>query len=182
MSEAVELLVSLKIPDVTAITARRTLQNRMGYGEVLRDLRRADWWRLELAVDDFDAALALGRELAEQTNCFVNPNKHVYDCLPRVELPAVEDGSAAAVLVGFYDEATASMTQRALQGRLGYGGQVLKVDRGTLWTFILAEPEPAKAQALVEAMTISGGRESGLLVNPHSMWHRWIGDEVTARG
>lgn len=176
MSIAIELLVSLKIPDVTAGTAKRAFQRRMGLGEVLADLKRADWWRIEVAAETEDEALAMGRELAEQTNLFVNPNKHVYECALHV-VPPSKDGdlTAVSVLTGFEDEASAAMTAQALRGRLGYGDRIGEVERGTLWTFYLREPDLAKAKALAEEMTVSKSRERGLLVNPHSMWWRAVG-------
>ncbi|MBI2300431.1 MAG: hypothetical protein HYU66_16070 [Armatimonadetes bacterium] len=174
MDLSIELLVSLKIPDVTAITARRTLQRRMGYAEVLAELTRADWWRIGVVAADQAAARALGRELAEETNCFVNPNKHVCRVVTAVDLPPAGPGqSLLGVLTGFVGEATGDMTAAALRGRLGYGDRVTAVERGTLWTFRLNEPDADRARALVEEITISRGRESGLLVNPHSMWWRW---------
>lgn len=175
MSVTVELVVSLKIPDVTAVTARRALQRRMGYGDVLADLKRADWWRLEILTEDPAAALELGRELAEQTNVFVNPNKHVYECVARVVPPPTPPGATAvSVLTGFEGEASADLVAQALRGRLGYGDRIGQVERGTLWTFILREPDPARAVALAEAMTVSTSREQGLLVNPHSQWWRRV--------
>ncbi len=175
MSIAVELTVSLKIPDVTALTARRALQGPMGYGEVLGDLTRADWWRLTLDVATEDEALALGRELAEQTNVFVNPNKHVF----RVALAAAgrepRGGlTPVSVLTGFKDEAKAALALAALQGRLGYGQKVVGVELGTLWTFWLKEADAEKAKELAATMTVTADRHSGLLANPHSMWWRHL--------
>ncbi|MCC7495392.1 MAG: hypothetical protein IT204_23785 [Fimbriimonadaceae bacterium] len=174
MSADIELTVALKIPDVTAVTARRTLQGRLGYGEQLADLRRADWWRLTVAPAG-DAALALGQELAERTNVFVNPTKHVYRCAQRAAAPAAPAGcTAVGVLTGFLDEATADLTLQALRGRLGYGDRVLAVQRGTLWTFHLRTTDLAAARDLAAAMTVSRDRATGLLVNPHSQWWRWL--------
>lgn len=172
MSQQVELTVSLKIPDVTAITARRALQGPMGYGDALAELTRADWWRLALDVDDEAAALALGRTLAEQTNVFVNPNKHVFKVAAHaVARPAKEGLTAVGILTGFHDEAKAALALRALQGRLGYP-QVQALELGTLWTFHLREADPAAARALAERMAVTADRHSGLLANPNSMWWR----------
>jgi phosphoribosylformylglycinamidine (FGAM) synthase PurS component len=171
----VELTVSLKIPDVTALTARRALQGPMGYGAELADLRRADWWRLQLEAADDEAALALARALAEQTNVFVNPNKHVFQVSLHAGVRASRPGVVTVgVLTGFHDEAKAALALEALQGRLGYGEQVRGLELGTLWTFHLRTAEPAQARALAERMTVSHHRDSGLLVNPHSMWWRFV--------
>ena len=39
----IELLVRLKIPDVTALTTINVLRRRMGYAEILDKLDRADY-------------------------------------------------------------------------------------------------------------------------------------------
>ena len=64
--QTVSILVRLKIPDVTALTAANALRRSMGYSQ-LRELKRADYYRLELAVDSPDEAVALAKELAEKT-------------------------------------------------------------------------------------------------------------------
>lgn len=173
---AVELAVTLKIPDVVAISARQTLRRRLGHA-ALAELGRADWWRLELEAADADAALDLGRELAEATNCFVNPNKHVYRIGLTTPLPPPREGlRTVAVLTGFHDDATAELTAQALRGRLGYGERVRRVELGTLWVFQLAVADDAAARALAEQMTVTRSQHEGLLVNPHSMWWRPVSE------
>jgi phosphoribosylformylglycinamidine (FGAM) synthase PurS component len=175
MKHAVELLVTLKIPDVTAATARQALQRRLGYAALLADLRRADWWRIEVEADSAQAALALGQELAERTNLFVNPNKHRYTCQTAwTPEPAGDGQTTVGVVTGFHDDASSELTAHALQGRLGYGGRVLSLDHGTCWSLVLNEPDPAKAVALAEAMAVSRTRSDGLLANPHSQWWRIV--------
>ncbi|HAZ64439.1 MAG TPA: hypothetical protein DCZ72_12645 [Armatimonadetes bacterium] len=176
MAQQVELTVWLKIPDMTALTARRTLQQRMGYGEQLADLTRTDWWRMELDVADEAAALALGEELAGRTTVFVNPNKHGYrvatTASPRERHPEL---TPVSVVTGFKGDPRATLTLEALQGRLGYGDRVRDLALGTFWTFWLREPDLAAAQALAQQMTLRTDRGTGLLVNPHSMWWRLAG-------
>lgn len=175
MKHAVELLVTLKIPDVTAATARQALQRRLGYAAQLADLRRADWWRIEVEAESEADALALGRELAERTNLFVNPNKHRYTCQLTWRPEATTAGqTTVGVVTGFHDEASAELAARALQGRLGYGGKVLGLDHGTCWSLTLNEPDRAKAVELAKAMAVSETRNDGLLANPHSQWWRIV--------
>ena len=173
MSISVELTVSLKIPDVTALTARHTLQGAMGYGAELAELTRADWWRIDVEAADEAAALALGGELAEQTNVFVNPNKHVFRVSTHAHTREPRPGLLpVGILTGFRDDAKAAMALAALQGRLGYGDRVRGLELGTLWTFWLRTTDAAEAHRLAERMTLTTDRHSGLLVNPHSMWWR----------
>ena len=61
----VELLVSLKIPDVTALTAANTLRRRMGYEGVLDRLERADYFLFEVEAATPDEACAVVRRTME---------------------------------------------------------------------------------------------------------------------
>jgi phosphoribosylformylglycinamidine (FGAM) synthase PurS component len=185
MQYQIELFVKLKIPDVTAGTARNTLQRRLGYADVLRDLQREDYWALTVEAESEDAARAFGVELAERTNVFVNPNKHTYRLNVRSSQESEEREVSSSplpsgepipvrVLTGFLGDASASLTQDALQGRLGYGQVIQGVERGTLWTLTLNADTPDQARQWAEEMVVTRGGQEGLLVNPHSQWWRWM--------
>lgn len=169
----VELRVRLKIPDVTALTAKSALQRRLGHAEALADLERADYWRLSLEAQDEEAALALGAELAEKTNLFVNPNKHTYSVSPAgcAKAGAREAGSTPPfsinVLVTSPEDALGQSARAALQGRLGYAGRVLDVASGVLWTLTINANDEAEAERLARQMTVTERIDQGLLVNPH---------------
>ena len=75
---SVELLVTLKIPDVTALTAANAVRRRLGYADTLAEMHRADYYCIDVAGDDADTALGLVRQMAERTTLFVNPNKHAF--------------------------------------------------------------------------------------------------------
>ena len=117
--QTVELLVKLKIPDVTALTAAGALRRRMGFEGVLTSLARADYYRLELAVDTPEEALALARDLAENTNVFVNPNKHVYEARTGTQA-AAKEGSGIGALC-HRPRMAAPGRVLALQVGMGYG-------------------------------------------------------------
>ncbi len=167
---AVELTVSLKIPDVTALTAANAIRRRLGYADVLTSLRRADYYRLDLEAGDRSQAEELARELAEETNLFVNPNKHVYE----VRFPEDRGGDGAtdgeydvSVLVTNPDDATGAGILSALQGRLGYGGRVVGVETGVLWTMRLAADSAEQAREMAEDITVTRSQSKGILINPH---------------
>jgi phosphoribosylformylglycinamidine (FGAM) synthase PurS component len=164
--KSVALLVRLKIPDVTALTAANALRRSMGYQQ-LQELRRADYYRLDLNVDTAEAAEALARELAEKTNVFVNPNKHVYEVQTDHEDAATAEGQVAHVLVTDPHDGSAEGMLAALQGRLGYGGRVAGLTKGLLWTMRLDVGEAAEARRLAAEMAETTSLEKGLLVNPH---------------
>lgn len=164
--QTVGLLVRLKIPDVTALTAANALRRSMGYKQ-LRELKRADYYRLELAVDTEEEALALARELAEKTNLFVNPNKHVYEVWTTREEEPPAEGQVAHVLVTDPHDGSAEGMLVALQGRLGYGDKVQGLTKGLLWTMVLDTDDPAEAKRLAAEMAETKSLDMGLLVNPH---------------
>jgi len=168
---SVELMVSLKIPDVTALTAANALRRRMGYAATLKQLRRADYYRLDLALADPEAALELAKELAERTNLFDNPNKHVYELrvlAARGEQVGSEDGAYALnVLVTDPADGSGEGMLAALRGRLGYGDRVQGLLTGTLWTMVLAAESPERARQMAEDIAVTKARSQGLLMNPH---------------
>jgi phosphoribosylformylglycinamidine (FGAM) synthase PurS component len=171
----IELFVRLKIPDVVAITARTTLQRRMGYGETLKALRREDFWKITVEASSLAAAKRLAVELAEKTSVFVNPNKHAYSfevrqagAHDRSKAPTSRDGLwDVRVLVTADDDAEASLTLDTLQNRLGYGDAVRNVERGTLWTLTLAAESADAARGIAEDITVTRRVDAGLLANPH---------------
>ena len=166
----VELLVRLKIPDVTALTAANSLRRRMGYAEPLAGLRRADYYRLGLNVETAEEAKALATEFAERTNLFVNPNKHVFE----VRLPdergatTAENGAyPVEVLVTDPNDGSAQGALAALRGRLGYRDRVTSLVKGVLWVLSLRACSVEDARALAEEIAVTRRIDRGLLVNPH---------------
>ena len=165
----VELLVRLKIPDVTALTAAGALRRRMGYETQLKALKRADFYRLELDAADQEGAFALARELAEKTNVFVNPNKDVYEVrAPSHEAVNGDDGTyMVQVLVTDPSDGSAAGALSALKGRLGYGDRVGGILKGILWTLELECDSAQQAREIARDIAVTTRRESGLLMNPH---------------
>ena len=164
-----ELVVSLKIPDVTALTAANAIRRRLGFAEKLRELHRADYYRLELEVADRASAERLVREMAEQTNLFVNPNKHVFE----VRFPEDRDGGGATdgervvnVLVTSPDDTSGEGLAATLRGHLGYDA-VRSVATGVLWTLRLAADSDEAARAMAEEIAVTRSQSQGILMNPH---------------
>lgn len=162
----VALLVRLKIPDVTALTAANALRRSLGYRQLIA-LTRADYYRLSLQVDCPEAALELARELAEKTNLFVNPNKHVYELYQKLAAGDTTDGHVARVLVTDPHDGSAEGMLAALQGRLGYGDRIEGIEKGLLWTMHLDCATIEEARTLAQEMAETKSLEQGLLVNPH---------------
>jgi len=175
----VELVVGLKIPDVTALTAANAIRRRLGYADTLKSLGRADYYRMELDAPDRAAAEQLVREMAEDTNLFVNPNKHVYE----VRFPedrgdgGTEDGEhIVSVLVTSPDDTSGAGILASLHARHGYAGSVLSVETGTLWTMRLVADDERQARAMAEDITVTRSQAKGILMNPHFQEHEvWMG-------
>ncbi len=176
---SVELVVSLKIPDVTALTAGNAIRRRLGYEDVLNAFTRADHYRLDLDVSDREAAAKLVREIADETNLFVNPNKHVY------ELRFPEDRGANAnvdgewlvnVLVTSPDDSSGDGIRSALNARLGYE-QVSAVETGVLWTMRIKAGTEEQARDVAESITVTRSQSQGILMNPHFQeYEMWVGE------
>jgi phosphoribosylformylglycinamidine (FGAM) synthase PurS component len=156
-----ELFVTLRVIDRVALTARQTLSERLGYGEILADLTRQDYYRVAVAGDENDA-LGYLREIAENTTLFANPNKETFGVQP-VQRPLSHDESYVALVYpreGLFDQSLC----RYLAFELGYD-RVVAVGRGVAWTVELA---PGVDEKYVEEILVARERSRGLLVNPHA--------------
>ena len=175
--QTVELTVELKIPDLTALTAGSALRRRMAYGDVLVELRRADYYRLSLNAESEAEAVKLAEKLAEDTNLFVNPNKHRYEVSAGIHnsVAADQNGTyAVSVLITDPNSGAGAGILEALRGRLGYGDEVAEVLAGNLWVLVLKAESREQAETIAEAAAVTRSREEGLLLNPHyqdyEMW------------
>jgi len=174
---SVELLVTLKIPDVTALTAANTIRRRLGYADTLADFRRADYYCLDIDAEGVSAALAMVREMAERTNLFVNPNKHAFTVRPIEERGGPVEGEGTHtvnVLVTDPADSSPAGILGALQGMDAYGQVVQGVRRGVLWTMKLVADSEQQAMEMAEDITVTRSQSQGLLMNPHfqecEMW------------
>ena len=176
----IELLIKLKIEDVTAVTARRTLTQDMGYKDVLKNLFREEYWRIEVEVENEEEAEKLGKELAEKRKLFVNPNKHTYkiavsqekrgqsDFLVSNQEEEIKEGfHKVKVLVNYREDEGAILTEETLRNTLSYGNIIKGVRRGVLWALLL-KADKEKAKELAQEIILTKNMDKGLLVNPHS--------------
>ncbi len=166
----VELLVKLKIPDVTALTAANALRRRLGYADVLEDLKRADYYLFDVEADSEQQALELVREIAEHTNLFVNPNKHSFEVAmwepPSEPAKVGENLYRVRCMVRDADIDRGAALLEDLR-KLGYGERVKALTAGTLWIMTIRAPDPQTARNIAEEITITRSRTRGLLANPH---------------
>jgi len=165
----VELLVRLKIPDVTALTASNSLRRRMGYAKVLTELKRADYYLFEIEAASDKAAVETVREIAEKTSLFVNPNKHAFEVHEQGKAPAAKGEPGVfevSVLVRDVEGDKGPGLCEAL-GKLGYGGNVKAVQAQTMWEMRIRAEDAEAAKKVAEEIAVTHSRGQGLLVNPH---------------
>ncbi|HEY3396979.1 MAG TPA: phosphoribosylformylglycinamidine synthase subunit PurS [Armatimonadota bacterium] len=166
----IELLVTLKIPDVTALTAANTMRRRLGFAERLVDLQRADYYRLEIDAESEQAALDQVTDLAQRTNHFVNPNKHSFAvrvATTRMTPPSRGDAYEVEVLTTDAEGDRSADLELALANDQITSGRIKAVHTGVLWTLWLRAESPQEALGLARELAVTRARDHGLLANPH---------------
>jgi len=169
MTHRVELLVRLKIPDVTALTAANALRRRLGYGEVLADLKRADHYLFTVEASSAEEAEALVRQIAQKTTLFVNPNKHVFETRVVTGEDTVTEREGiyeVRCLVRDADFDPGEAMRQAL-GKLGFGDKITALQAGTLWILKLRAASASQALEIARDIAITKSRSRGLFANPH---------------
>ena len=185
----IELLVKLKTVDSIALTAKNTLQKDMGYQGTLLDIRREEYYLIEVESKSIEEAKKLGSEFATVTKTIVNPNKHTYTLrviegmvndkeqrASRTESGIEKSAEAAgekspfviAVLVCYKQDEKAQILKDTLKNTLGYGNSVRSVSRGMLWKLIINARTGVRAKEIAEEIASARSMEKGLLANPNS--------------
>jgi hypothetical protein len=155
-----EVFVTLRVVDRVALTARQTITERLGYGEMIESLVRRDYYRIGVAGDE-EESLTYLRGVVEATNLFANPNKETFTVEP-FRRPLSEGRSHVALVYpreGLFDESLC----RHLALDLGFD-RVIAAGQGVAWTIQLA---PGVDEKYVEEILVARERSRGLLVNPH---------------
>jgi hypothetical protein len=167
---AIDIVVFSRLPDLPAITANHTIKHLMGYGDKLLEVRRADHYRLELAVEETKNALALAERMVNKTLVFINPNKQIAKVVTpdklNTLLPAPKSGFRVLALVNEREDNLAGNILSNLRDTLGFG-EVSNLTRGVLWFLLWSAPKE-EARRLTEEVMITRSRKVGLLSNPHS--------------
>jgi phosphoribosylformylglycinamidine (FGAM) synthase PurS component len=145
----INLRVWLIIPDAEAATVKNTLVRRMGFGDVLEDVRKERLLCIDVDSGDPDElAKAFAKEL-------VNENKENY----RASFNDLKfDGKYVPVKVALHiEDGEAISTRDRLRNRLGFKN-VKNVERATIWKLYLkGQNQERVAKEIAE----------GLLINPH---------------
>ena len=133
MTKNVEMIVSLKVPDTTAITALQTLQ-KIGFNKI-KDVQRADYYKFSAEGD-----LSKFKDRICKVDILVNANKHSYDF-------AVKKDSTIKILVrNINDDGTGVLS--ILKERLGFK-EIRKVEKAILWS-LSVDADEKKSKAIAD--------------------------------
>ncbi len=143
MSQAVEMVVSLKVPDTTAITTFQTLQ-KLGFKKI-KDVSKSDYYRFSIEGD-----LEEFKEKICKVDILVNANKHSYDF-------SIKKHGVNILVRNINDDGNHILS--TLKNRLGLK-DVKKIERSTLWSLSINADEK-------ESMKIADKAAKELLVNEH---------------
>ncbi|MBI2657665.1 phosphoribosylformylglycinamidine synthase subunit PurS [Candidatus Woesearchaeota archaeon] len=124
-AKTVEMFVSLKVPDTTAITALQTLK-KIGFNKI-NNVKREDYYKFLTEGDEQKF-----RKQISQVDILVNANKHFYDF-------SVKKDNTIKILVKNIN-GNGSGILSTLTKRLGFK-QVKKAENGTLWSLSIDADE-----------------------------------------
>lgn len=145
----INLRVWLIIPDAEAATVKNTLVRRMGFGDVLADVKKERLFSIEIdSGDPQELAKAFAKEL-------VNENKESY----KASFDDLKfEGAYVPVKVELHiEDGEAISTRDRLRNRLGFKN-VKNVEKATIWKLYLKDGNQERvAKEIAE----------GLLTNPH---------------
>jgi phosphoribosylformylglycinamidine (FGAM) synthase PurS component len=149
MSQKILLRVWLKIPDAEAATVKNTLVRRMGFGDVLADVKKERLFSIEVdSGDPQELARAFAKEL-------VNENKESHKVL--FDELKFEGGYVPVKVALHIEDGEAISTRDRLRNRLDFKN-VTDVKKATIWKlYIKGENAERVAKEIAE----------GLLINPH---------------
>ena len=151
MSQKINLRVWLKIPDAEAATVKNTLIRRLGYGNVLNDVKKERLFCIEVdSGDPQELAKSFAREL-------VNENKESHIVL--IDDLLFEEGYVPVKVALHIEDGEAISIRERLRSRLGFEN-VVDVKKATVWKLYFNTLKP---EALMMAREIA----ERLLINSH---------------
>ncbi len=147
MPKTIEMVVSLKVPDTTAITALQTLQ-KLGFNKI-KDIKRADYYKFSIEgdVEKFKSQIC-------KVDILVNANKHSFEF--EIKKNASFETCVFFVIVKNINDDGGGILA-ALKNRLGFKN-IKKVEKATLWSLAIEAEQK-------EALKIADKAVKELLVN-----------------
>lgn len=151
MSQIINLRVWLKIPDAEAATVKNTLVRRLGFGNVLSDVKKERLFSIEV---DSGEPLELSKSFAKE---LVNENKESHRVM--IDELSFEEGYVAVRVALHIEDGEAISVRERLRSRLGFSN-VVDVKKATIWKLYFKTLKP---EAQIKAREIA----EQLLINPH---------------
>ena len=136
------MIVSLKVPDTTAITALQTLQ-KIGFNKI-KDVKREDYYKFLIEGDE-----KRFKEEICKVDILINANKNSCD------FSIKKDNTTKILVKNINDDGTGLLS--TLKNRLGFDN-IKKVEKAVLWTLAIDADEK-------EAGRIAEKAAKELLVN-----------------
>lgn len=150
MSQKINLRVWLKIPDAEAATVKNTLIRRLGYGNILADVKKERLLTIEVDSRTAEMARSFAKEL-------VNENKESHKV--QVDQLVYEDDYVPVKIALHIEDGEAISIRERLHSRLGFTN-VIDVKKATVWKLYFKTLRP---EAQIAAREIA----EKLLINPH---------------
>lgn len=130
-TKTVEMIVSQKVSDTTAITALQTLQ-KIGFDKI-KGVKRQDYYKFSIEGDE-----ANFRDKISKVDILVNVNKHLFSFEMKTDADAY-----VGILVKNIDDDKSGLVS-ALKNRLGFLS-IKNVEKAVLWRLSIdAEQKEAK--------------------------------------
>ena len=142
MPKTIEMIVSLKVTDTTAITALQTLQ-KIGFSKI-KDVKRADYYLFFIEGDEEKFKNQICK-----VDILVNANKHSYT----FSIP--KDSNVKILVKNINDDGSGILS--TLKNRLGFKN-IKKAEKAVLWSIAIDTDEN-------EAKKIAENAARELLVN-----------------
>ena len=143
MPKTIEMIVSLKVPDTTAITALQTL-HKIGFTKI-RNVKRADYYKFTIEGD-----ADVFKDKICKADILVNANKHSYN------FSVPKDDEAKISVKNINDGGSGILS--TLKNRLGFKN-IKKAEKSVLWSLAIDDEKEAKK--------IADKATKELLVNEH---------------
>ena len=153
MPKIIEMIVSLKVPDTTAITALQTLQ-KIGFNKI-RYIKREDYYKFEFEGDEEKFKNQICK-----VDILVNANKHTYN------FSIQKDNTTKILVKNINDDGSGILS--TLKNRLGFKN-IKKIEKAVLWSLTIDADEK-------EAIKIAEKAAKELLVNEHYQEFEILGD------
>ena len=128
-TKTIEMVVSLKVPDTTAITALQTLQ-KLGFNKI-KDIKRTDYYKFLVEGDEGQFKSKISK-----VDILVNANKHSFD------FSVKKDNSIKILVKNINDDGSGILS--TLSNRLGFKN-LKRAEKAVLWLLTIdADEKEAK--------------------------------------